>query len=160
MRIVIQDQRLVVGDFMGSPHGFSSRAAFTLLEVLIAIGVFFIVSFAVLELVVVGLGAARALQVRHADVGMLASEFSATNTILEEGVESGDFGDFYPHARWDRAVTEVGSNSLFQVDFTVAEKVGNKDVVSQMSILLHRPGSPKGRMSGGTGRAVGPQPIQ
>ncbi len=145
---------------MQPPTGCRSRPwerAFTLVEVLIAMGVFFMVAFAILEMVVTGLGAARALQVRHADVGMLASELAATNNILEEGVQSGDFGDFYPNARWERTVTEVGSNSLFQVDFTVSEKVGRHDVVSQMSILLYRPGSPKGRMSGGTGKVTGPQ---
>ncbi|MBI5385559.1 MAG: prepilin-type N-terminal cleavage/methylation domain-containing protein [Verrucomicrobia bacterium] len=134
-------------------------SAFTLLEVLIAIGIFCIVSFAVLELVVTSLGAARALQVRHADVGMLAAEFAATNTILEEGIESGDFGDFYPGARWERATAEVGTNSLFQVDFTVAEKVGKHEVISTMSILLHRPGSPKGKAFGGTGSRLGVHPI-
>lgn len=134
--------------------------AFTLVEVLIAIGVFFIVAFAVLEIVVTGLGAARALQVRHADISMLAAELSATNNILEEGVETGDFGEFYPHARWERTVTEVGSNGLFRVDFIVLEKAGRHEIGSEMSILLYRPGSPKGRMSGGTGRATGPQPVQ
>jgi hypothetical protein len=134
--------------------------AFTLVEVVIAIGIFCMVAFAVLEMVVTGLGAAHKLQARHADIGMLASELTATNTILEEGVESGDFGDFYPDARWERAVTEVGSNGLFQVDFVVYEKIGKNEAASQMSILLYRPGSPKGRMSGGTGKATGPQLLQ
>lgn len=134
-------------------------AGFTLLEVLIAIGIFFIVAFAVLELVVVGLGAARSLQVRHADVGMLAAELSATNSILEEGVESGDFGDLYPNARWEREVLEVGSNGLFRVTFVVHETVGAKDITSSRSILLYRPGSPRGRMHGGTGSRLGVKPL-
>jgi hypothetical protein len=138
----------------------SGGTAFTLVEVLIAIGIFFMVGFAVLEMVVTGLGAARALQVRHADVNYLAAELAATNAILEEGVESGDFGDFYPHARWVRTVTEVSSNGLYQVDFEVLEKVGRSEISSTMSILLHSPGSPKGRMSGGTGRQMGPQPLR
>ena len=138
--------------------GGGAAAAFSLLEVLIAIGIFFIVAFAVLEIVVVGLGAARSLQTRHADVGMLASEFSTTNTLLEEGIESGDFGDFYPNARWDRTVTEVSSNGLFQVDFMVHEKVGRHEISSQMSLLLYQPASPRGRMSGGFGRGPGLQP--
>ncbi len=138
----------------------SGASAFSLVEVLIAIGIFFAVAFAILGMMVTGLGAAKSLQIRHADVGMLASELVATNNILEEGSESGDFGDFYPNARWERTVTEVGSNGLFQVDFVVVEKTGRNEVSSQMSILLHRPGSPKGRMSGGTGRLTGPQPVQ
>jgi Tfp pilus assembly protein PilV len=143
----------------GRPAGATPAAGFSLLEVLIAIGIFFIVAFAVLEIVVVGLGSARALQTRHADVGMLASEFSTTNNLLEEGVESGNFGDFYPNAHWERAVTEIGSNGLFQVDFAVVEKVGRHENASTISILMYRPGSPKGRLSGGTGKAAGPQPV-
>jgi prepilin-type N-terminal cleavage/methylation domain-containing protein len=141
------------------PASWRQPGGFTLLEVVIAIGIFCMVSFAVLELVVTCLGAARSLQVRHADVGMLAAEFVATNKIsaFEEGVESGDFGDFYPGARWDREVTEVGSNGLFQVDFIVHERVGRHDVVSGMSILLHGPGSPKGKASGGSGKNFGLQ---
>ncbi len=133
---------------------------FSLIEVLIAISIFCMVAFAVLELLVTSLGAARSLQIRHADVSVLAAELATTNNILEEGVDSGDFGEFYPHARWERNVQEVGSNGLFQVDFVVIEKVGKNQVVSDMSILLYRPGSPKGKMSGGTGRATGPMPIQ
>ena len=115
------------------------EAAFSLLEVLIAIGIFAIVSFAILEIVVTGMGAARSLQIRHADVGMLAAELVATNACLEEGIESGDFGDFYPHARWERAITEVGSNGLLQVDFVVFEKIGRKEAPSTVSILLYNP---------------------
>jgi len=142
------------------PAARLSSPAFTLVEVLIAIGLFFMVSFAVLEIVMVGLGAARSLQVRHADVSMLAAEMAATNNILEEGTDSGDFGDFYPGARWERNVEEVGSNGLFRVDFVVVEKVGKAENLSDISILLYRPGSPRGRMSGGTGRLTGPQPVQ
>ena len=140
--------------------GGLSFGGFSLIEVLIAISVFCIVAFAVLQMLVTGLGAARSLQIRHADVAVLAAELATTNNILEEGIDSGDFGDFYPHARWERKVEEVGSNGLFQVDFVVFEKIGKNEVSSDMSILLFRPGSPKGRMSGGTGRATGPTPVQ
>lgn len=160
MKIGLSNQGLFAKQGEASCHGDFRRCAFTLLEVLIAIGLFFMVSFAVLELVTTGLGAARALQVRHADVGMLAAEMAATNSILEEGVEGGSFGDFFPGARWEREVTEVGTNSLFQVDFVVFEKVGKNEISSRMSILLYRPGSPKGKMSGGTGSSLGLKPIQ
>jgi len=148
---------MVVWFGVGRPSGARGRGreGFSLLEVVIAIGIFCMVAFAVLELVVTSLGAARSLQIRHADVGMLAAELSATNNILEEGDEAGDFGDFYPGAKWERVVTEVGSNGLFQVDFRVREKIGRKEAVSETSILLYRPGSPKGKMSGGTGKSFG-----
>lgn len=119
-----------------------TEAGFTLLEVLIAIGIFFIVAFAVLGLMAQGLGAARVLQIRHADAGMLAAELSLTN-ILSEGSDSGDFGDIYPDYHWEREVREVGSNGLFQVDFVVLQRVGRKEVPTTMSILMYRPNSPK-----------------
>jgi hypothetical protein len=136
----------------------TTTQAFTLLEVLIAIGLFFMVAFAILQMLVVGLGAARSLQVRHADVGMFLSELAVTNNILEEGTVSGDFGDFFPGGHWEYTATEVGSNGLFQVDVIVTEKTRRGEIISPMSILLYRPGSPKGRMSGGTGKSTTLQP--
>ena len=118
------------------------KAGFTLLEVVIAIAIFFMVVFAVLGLMTQGLGAAKALQTRHADAGMLAAELSLTNK-LEEGMDSGDFGDIYPGYTWTRDIHEVGSNSLFQVDFIVVQKIGRKEVPTTMSILMFRPGSQK-----------------
>lgn len=118
------------------------RAGFTLLEVVIAIAIFFMVVFAVLGLMTQGLGAAKALQTRHADAGMLAAELSLTNK-LEEGTFSGDFGDIYPGYTYVREIREVGSNGLFQVDFLVIQKVGRKEVPTTMSIFMFRPGSPK-----------------
>jgi len=121
----------------------ASQGGFTLLEVMIAMAVFFIVVFAILNVVVQSLGAARALQTRHADAGMVAAELSLTNQ-LEEGYETGDFGEIYPNYRWERQITEVGSNGLFQVDFAVFERTkGGKESVETMSILMHRPGSPQ-----------------
>ncbi len=52
------------------------------------------------------------------DAGMLASELSLTNKLVE-GTESGDFGDVYPGSTWTATTTEVLSNKLFQVDYTV-----------------------------------------
>ena len=150
--------RIELGNLRSQGRSEPRGSAFTLVEVVIAIGIFCIVSVAVLELMMTSLGAARSLQIRHADVGMLAAEYSATNAICEEGTESGSFGDFYPGATWERTVTEVGTNSLFQVDFLVVEKVAKKQVVSTTSILVYRPGSPKGAMSGGTGKSFGLKP--
>lgn len=128
---------------------------FTILEVIIACAIFFMVSFAVLEIVVQGLSAARSLQQREPDAGMLAATLSLTNR-LEEGTESGDFEDIapglYPGYRWERYIEEVGSNSLFKVDFVVyynksqGRRKGPSE--SHMSILLYKPGSPPGSASG------------
>ena len=92
--------------------------AFTLLEVMVAIGIFCVAIFAILEVVTQNLRMARSLQHQQVDAGALAAELSLTNR-LEEGSEQGDFGKMYPGCRWSREITEVASNGFFQVDFTV-----------------------------------------
>jgi hypothetical protein len=149
------------GPFPRPPVGSSERTnAFTILEVIIACAIFFMVSFAVIEMVIQGLSAARSLQQREPDAGMLAATLSLTNR-LEEGTESGDFEDIAPGLyrgyRWERYVEEVGSNSLFKVDFIVYynRSQGKRKGLSEshMSILLYKPGSPPGSASGrGGGR--------
>src|SRR6478609_578027 len=128
--------------------------AFTLLEVIIACAVFFMVAFAVLQMVIQGLGAARSLQQREPDAGMLAA-LSLTNRV-EEGDESGDFEDIapglYPGYSWAKHKEEIGSNGLFRIDFIVyyskarGKKKGASE--SQMSMLLYAPNSPPGSASG------------
>jgi hypothetical protein len=75
---------------------------------------------------------------------MLAAELSLTNS-LAEGADSGDFGDIYPNYHWERNISEVGSNGLFQVDFIVLQSIGRKgkEVPTTMSILMYRPNSVK-----------------
>lgn len=124
-------------------------ACFTLLEVLIATAIFFMMAFAVLELVTRGLAAAKSLQQREPDAGILAAAMSLTNKI-EEGSEAGDFEDIapglYPGYSWTRDAFEVGSNGLFQVDFTVVRRSGKGRRPSEttLSVLMYRPGSPTG----------------
>ena len=127
--------------------------AFTLLEVLVACTIFFMVAFAVLELVTRSLAAARSLQQREPDAGVLAAVLSLTNQLVE-GTESGDFEDTYPGLyrdyTWSREVIEVSSNSLFRVDFAVysnSRKRGPTE--SRMSVLMYRPGSPPGSATKG-----------
>ncbi|HWN95516.1 MAG TPA: prepilin-type N-terminal cleavage/methylation domain-containing protein [Methylomirabilota bacterium] len=121
---------------------------FTLLEVMIAMFVFFIVVFAVLGMVVQSLGAARALQRPQADFSILASALTLSN-VLEEGVESGDFADLgaeFQDYYWERQIIEVGSNGLFQVDFAIFMKnARGKDVREDMSILMYKPGGRRRR---------------
>ena len=126
--------------------GTPDRSGFTLLEVLIAMSVFFIVVFAILGMVAQSLGAARALQRPQPDFSILASQIALSN-VLEEGFESGDFGDLgaeYSDYTWERQIIEVGSNGFFQVDFIITSANGKgKSVAESMSILMHKPGSPK-----------------
>jgi type II secretory pathway pseudopilin PulG len=121
--------------------------AFTLLEVMIAMAVFFIVVFAILNVVVQSLGAARALQKRHADCSIVASVLTLTNCLAETSA-SGTFADIfpdldnvYPDQSWEYVVTPYGTNeNLWIVDFSVYEKMRNgKPSVETMQILLARP---------------------
>lgn len=106
---------------------------FSLLEVLIAMAVFFVVVFAVLGMVVQSVGAARALQRQHADCGMVATMFSLSNT-LEEGSYSGDF-EIVPGYSWNAEIFEAGSNGFFQIDISVHRKNASaKDVGETMSM--------------------------
>ena len=123
-------------------------SAFTLIEVMIAMGIFFSCMFAILALVSSALRNARSLQAMDVDAGMIASQLAMTNKLYEGG-DSGDFGDMYPDCRWDQEVGEASSNGLFQADFLVTRRVGQRDVQTTMSILLYRPESPPGSMSKG-----------
>ncbi len=113
---------------------------FTILEVLVAVGVFFMCIFAILELTASSLRAARSLSRPVPDIGMLLPDLVLTNR-LEEGTESGDFGQAYPGARWQREIFLAGSNGLFQVDFTIYENGKRNPLTSKSSLLLWRPDS-------------------
>lgn len=125
-----------------------SVQAFTLLEVMIAMGLFFMAVFSILALISNGLRNARALQQSTVDAGMLAAELSLTNK-LAEGFESGDFGDLYPNYKWGQEIVEVGTNGLFEVRFVITHNVGGRITESPMSILLFRPESTAGGGGGG-----------
>ncbi len=124
-------------------------AAFTLLEVLIAMGIFFMAIFAILDLVAQNVRAARRIQPDSIDASSLAAELMLTNR-LEEGSMSGDFGDLYPGYSWSRDIYLVSTNGLFQVDFKVFRDGAAED--STMSILLYRPDS--NVRAGSLGRGV------
>ena len=141
----------------GARHGRNSltsdfcplTSGFTLLEVIVACAVFFMVVFAVLELVTQGLSSARALERREPDAGLLAAALSLTNQLADGDSASGSFEDLapglYPGYTWDWYATEASSNGLYQVDFTVYHKAGKKGASeSHLSILMFRAGSGQG----------------
>ena len=140
-----KDQRRVIGQM--AAVSYSRSQAFSLLEVMIAIGIFFVAVFSILELTSRSLKQARALQQMNVDVGSLAAELSLTNK-LEEGSATGDFGDAYPNYTWSRETFQITTNGLFQVDFTVYWALDRRPLESKMSIWLYRPESPM-RFSGG-----------
>src|SRR5438309_10560341 len=86
-----------------------TRRAFTLLEVMIACGIFFIAVFAILALVSNTLRNARSLRHVEADAGMVAAQLSKTNR-LTEGTDSGDFGEAYQDYSWE---TEAHEHEIF-----------------------------------------------
>lgn len=149
--------RCAFPDPQSPPRPKRGRASFTLLEVLIAAAILFMTVFAVLGVLTQGLAAAKSIQQREPDAGLVAAALSLTNR-LEEGTESGDFEDLapglYPGYSWARDIYEVGSNGLFQVDFVVVHKAGKSRGPSEtrMSILLFRPGSPTGSRFKSEGR--------
>src|SRR5688572_14818030 len=112
--------------------------AFTLIEVVIAIAIFFVAIFAILDLVMVNVRAAHRLNRNGLTAGMVAAEFSMTNRV-EEGVISGE-SEVYRGFTYDLEIIPfgTGTNGLYQVDITVY-KDGNKD--SELRILHYDPNS-------------------
>jgi len=91
------------------------RRAFTILEVMVACTIFFMVAFAILELVTRSLAAAKAIQQREPDPGIILAMFS-TNRAWEEMSISGNYEDIapgmYPGYRWELFAKPVGTNDL------------------------------------------------
>ena len=124
------------------PAARARRSAFSLLEVMIAGGMFFMAIFAILALVSGILRNARSLRLTALDAGMVAAQVSNTNK-LTEGVQSGDWGKLYPGYSWEAESYEVATNGLWQVDIVVRRR-GVAHPVDQLSIFLFRPESQSG----------------
>lgn len=127
--------------------------AFTLLEVMIAVAIFFVAVFAILELVSQNLRYVQNLQKPQVDIASLAVELSLTNS-LEPGIVNGDFGDVYSNASWSREVYEAGTNGLFGAHFVVTEDNGSTRARTELTILLYRPNS-EGLQNRDLGRPMG-----
>ena len=82
------------------------HSAFTLLEVMIACGMFFIAIFAILALVASTLRNAQVLRRVDVDAGMVAAQLFKTNRLYE-GSESGDFGNIFPDYSWETMTQEA-----------------------------------------------------
>jgi Tfp pilus assembly protein PilV len=117
------------------------QAAFTLMEVMIAVGIFFMAMFTVLGVLSACLHAASILRSSGPTAGMVAAQLSSLTNKLEEGSDSGTFGDIpiYEGYRWVSQTTEAATNGLFQVDIEVINPSGRPDSV--LTILLYRPDS-------------------
>jgi Tfp pilus assembly protein PilV len=117
-----------------------ANPAFTLLEVLIAMGLFFMAIFTVLDLTSQNLRAAKVLKRQPIDYTGVIADLLLTNQ-LQEVTESGDFGDELPGVTWTREIYMVSSNGLFQVDITVTEPTPEGTRDTKASVLLYRPAS-------------------
>ena len=114
--------------------------AFTLLEVMIALAIFFMAIFAILGSVSRSLGAARSLQQKFPDISALVADLMLTNK-LEEGTGGGDFGELYPGYSWTGYTNQIATNGLFQIDFVIRSLRGSQPVEWTNSIYLWRPDS-------------------
>ncbi len=130
---------------------FARRRAFSLLEVMIAVGIFFLAVFAILSLVSSSLSNSRRLQRPQVDASPVLATYAATN-ILVEGTYSGNLsdilGDAYRDYNWTAQIIEVASNKLFSVECAVQVR-GNRDIISDLSTVFYRPQSPAGSLDGG-----------
>ena len=139
---------------MKIPAARLNRRAFTLLEVMIAIGILFIGTFAILSLISSSLNNVRRMQKPLVDASALLSQLSLTNQ-LAEGSDAGNLGDVlgkdYKNFRWTSEIVEVGSNRLFEVDFKIynVSAYNSREVLSETTTLFYRPQSPPGSLDGG-----------
>jgi hypothetical protein len=107
--------------------------------VVIALSLFFMAVFAILDVTNQSLRAARSLQIQVPDTGSIVADLILTNR-LEEGIVSGEF-DLYPGFSWSRETIEVGTNGLFQIDLRVTGTAVGRPYDVTTSILLWRPDS-------------------
>ena len=73
-------------------YSSAGRRAFSLLEVMIAIAIFFVASFAILGLISSSLANVRRLQRPSVDASPVLARYAATNSLVE-GTYSGSLGD-------------------------------------------------------------------
>src|SRR5215468_2819926 len=111
MRIPIRQTSRPAGQISFSLW-FSRLLAFTLIEVMIACGIFFMATFAILALVSTTLRNARALQRGDVDAGMAAAQIYQTlKTNRQVEVSgSGTFGEAYPDYSFEFASQQYQSN--------------------------------------------------
>ena len=121
------------------------RAAFTILEVMIAVAIFFACVFGILALVSQSLKGARSLRPVSIDARSAIALLSLTNRLEEGSIPPEIIEAFQkenPGLRLDGIITEYETNGLFQVDFTVtgAPNPANATPVSVTTkVLLYRP---------------------
>ncbi len=126
-----------------SPHPqlIHSRA-FTLLEVMVAVGLFFMATFAILNLVSSTLRGARSLEAFDLDASSVIAELSLTNR-LEEGEIPAEiiqhFSELHPNSICGGTIEEVQTNGLFKVTVLVGGVTPDgRKIQSSSEVLLFR----------------------
>lgn len=130
------------------------RRAFTLIEVMVAIGVFCLGVFAILGLIASVMRNARILDKPMVDASAVFNEIAQTNELVEisgSGELSDLLGKNYKGFTYVYSINEAQSNKLFQVDVALCNDIPGKPVVSKMTMLLFRPLSPAGTLDGHNG---------
>lgn len=134
----------------------TGRRAFSLLEVMIAIAIFFMGSFAILGLISTSLANVRRLQRPSVDASPVLARYAATNSLVE-GTYHGSLGDpemlgkDYRDYIWTADIVEVASNHLYNVECVIQPASGSREIISHMNTVLYRPQSPPGSLDGGIG---------
>jgi prepilin-type N-terminal cleavage/methylation domain-containing protein len=132
------------------------RRAFTLLEVMIAIAIFFVGSFAILALISSSLSNVRRLQRPSVDASPLLAHYAATNSLVE-GEYEGNLGEpellgkDYRDYRYIVDIVEVASNHLYSVECKIVPSNGKREIISDLTTVLYKPKSPPGTLDGGIG---------
>ena len=132
------------------------RCAFTILEVMIALAIFFACTFGILALVSQSLRQARALRPMTVDARSAIALLSLTNQLVEgpippEIVEA--FQQENPDFALTGDVMQVNTNGLFKVDFVVGSASGGYErraITMTNSVLLFRPRSQQSTRLGPT----------
>jgi Tfp pilus assembly protein PilV len=114
-----------------------ANRAFTLLEVMIAMGIFFMASFSILGIVSNCLRNARLLQRPQVDASMAAAQVYLTLSTNKnfEPYMSGDLNDMVPGYSWTANVYEFSTNGILQADISVTHR-GTKEKPDTLSILV------------------------
>ena len=127
----------------------AKRSGFSLVEVTVAMGIFFMCMYSLIVLTMKNLENARQLQFVEPDVGWVASELSLLSEVEEGPVDgSGDFGDHYPGWSWQGEVVyyplletfagigeDIETEGLYQVNIVVN---GPGESMHTHSVLMYR----------------------
>ena len=142
-------------NFAAGPGILPQAGAFTLLEVMIAIAIFFVASFAVLGLISTSLNNVRRMQMPSVDASPVLARYAATNSLIE-GIYQGNLGEpellgkEYRDYNYVVDIVEVASNHLYSVECAITQ-AGKHEVISDLTTLLYKPQSPAGLLDGGIG---------